>query len=74
MAIFDEKTGKWGFKLRTGARSLPAYGAYAQKYLAKIKELGDGKGMGNARKAIEKATDKKEMMTWEEALQKAKAM
>jgi hypothetical protein len=74
MATFDEKTGKWGFKLRSAARSLPAYGAYAQKYLEEIKKLGDGKGMGNARKAIENATDKKEMMTWEEALKKAKAM
>ena len=74
MAIFEEKTGKAGFKLRTAAKSLPAYGAYAQEYLEKIKALGDGKGMGNARKAIEEATDKKEMMTWEEALQKAKAM
>ena len=72
MAIFEEKTGKWGFKLRTGARHLPAYGAYAQKYLEEIKKLGDGKGMGNARKAIENATDKREMMTWEEALEKAK--
>lgn len=74
MAIFDEKTGKWGFKCRTAARSLPAYGAYAQKYLEKIKKIGDAKGMGNARKAIEKATEKKKMMTWKEALQKAKAM
>ncbi len=74
LAIFDDRTGKGGFKLRTAARSLPAYGAYAQKYLERIKKLGDAKGMGNARKAIEKATDKREMITWEEALKKAKAM
>jgi hypothetical protein len=74
MDTFEEKTGKWGFKLRSGAKSLPAYGAYAQKYLEEIKALGDGKGMGNARKAIENATEVKEMMTWEEALKKAKTM
>ena len=74
MAIFDDPLGKWGFKLRTGARSLPAYGAYAQKYLEEIKKLGDAKGMGDACRAIEEATEKKEMMTWEEALQKAKGM
>ena len=74
MAIFDDNLGKGGFKLKTGAQSFPAYGAYAQKYLEEIKKIGDGKGMGNARKAIENATDKKVMISWEEALKRAKAM
>lgn len=38
-AILDEKTGKFGFKLRLLMDVLPKYGAAAQPYLPKLREM-----------------------------------
>ncbi len=43
-ALFDEETGKYGFKVRLLMDVLPKYGATAKPYLAKLREMHPGQG------------------------------
>lgn len=73
-AIFDEETGKFGFKLRLLMDVLPKYGAAAQPYLPKLKEIAPGPGRfarpwDNMMKAIENAPrENGKNITFEEAM------
>ena len=74
--ILDEKTGKFGFKLRLLMAVLPKYGAHAQPHLPRLKEMAPGgrfeKPWAEMIRAIEEAEPVGPMLSLEEAIEAGK--
>ncbi|MFU8892909.1 MAG: DUF6288 domain-containing protein [Luteolibacter sp.] len=73
LAILDEETGKFGFKIRMLMDVLPKYGAAAQPYLPKLREMNIKgrfeKPWNTMIKSIENAAaDESKSITFEEAM------
>ncbi|MGB1128595.1 MAG: DUF6288 domain-containing protein [Haloferula sp.] len=76
MATLDEKTGKYGFKIRMLMAVLPKYGSNAKPLLPKLKEMAPAgrfeKPWAAMIKSIEEAPPQPEMLTMEEAMKAGK--
>lgn len=74
--ILDEKTGKFGFKVRLLMSVLPKYGAHAQQHLPRLKELAPGgrfeKPWAEMIRAIEEAEPAEALLSLEEAIEAGK--
>lgn len=74
--ILDEKTGKFGFKVRLLMAVLPKYGAHAQPHLPRLKEMAPGgrfeKPWAEMIRAIEEAEPVGPLLSLEEAIEAGK--